>query len=262
MRKAAWCAVLVAVYALVAPAALTMRADASSPTLTLIGASSGAIGTSVTYQYSWDGADCSAGVVAGDIVILVWQNPLTNDPIDQTNVVIGVNCTGTLRGSVPGDATAGDHDVSTAYIQNASFPVAGSEATANRAFLVTTAPSPTPKPTSRATPTPRLTPSPTSPAQRHVAPSRDPKTSPQATAGARQSAHAGAGGPSSRAAVITATSPTPGGPGLLATIPGGLFGLGLFTGVGLVATAVMAFLTVERRRFARMYPREGSRRRR
>lgn len=263
MRTAACGAALVLACAFVVTAASPAPAEASSPALTLIGASSGAVGSLVTYAYSWDVADCiAAGVSAGDTVILVWQNPQTIEPIGVATVAIGGiggDCTGTVSGRVPGDATVGNNDVSTAYLQHASLPVAGSEATANHAFRVTAAPTPTPRPTPRPTPSARPSISPRSAARRAVS-TRDPKGSPATTAGVLHSADAGPGGPPSTKAVLSATAPVTGGPGFLAKIPGGWFGLGIFVGVGLLAAGAVAFLTLERRRFARMYPKNGSRR--
>ena len=62
-----WCVPLVVLGSLSAAA----KASAGSPTLTLVGASSGVIGSNVTYHYAWDLADCAAAEVApGDTVVL------------------------------------------------------------------------------------------------------------------------------------------------------------------------------------------------
>jgi hypothetical protein len=50
----------------------------------------------------------------------------------------------------------------------------------------------------------------------------------------------------------------PTGAKFLAEIPGGWFGLAIFGGVARLAAVTAAFFTLERRRFARMYPKEGS----
>jgi hypothetical protein len=239
---------------------------ASGPTLTLTGGSSGSIGSVVTYAYSWDGADCSAaGVIAGDTVVLEWENPHSSEPIDTTLVAIGGigdDCTAILSGRVPGDSTTGDNHVSTAYLQQASLPIAGSEATANRGFFVTPAPTPTPRPTSK--PGPRPTPSPhgppSTPAAHHGA-VRDPRTS-QAAATASGTHPGDAGGPPQKRAVITSTAPSTGVSALLAAIPGGWFGLGAASGVVIIAGVAATLVRMERRRFARMYPKEGRRGRR
>lgn len=143
MQKAACGAVVVMACALVVPLVLPMTAEASGPTLTLIGARLVPSGAPSPTN-SWDVADCSAaGVTAGDTVILVWGNPLSSEQIGLIVVTVGAaggNCTGTLGGRVPGDATVGDHDVSTAYLQETSGPIGGSEATASRAFVVTPGP--------------------------------------------------------------------------------------------------------------------------
>ena len=93
---------------------------ASGPILTLTGKSSGSIGSTVTYAYNWDASDCSAaGVIAGDTVILVWENASSSEPVGSTLVAIagaGGSCTGTVSGRVPGDSTTGDNHVSTAYV--------------------------------------------------------------------------------------------------------------------------------------------------
>jgi hypothetical protein len=85
MQKAACGAVAVIAWALVFPLVLPTTSEASGPTLALIRASSGAIGNTVSYDYSWDVAGCSvAGVTAGDTVILVWGNPLSSEQIGST----------------------------------------------------------------------------------------------------------------------------------------------------------------------------------
>ena len=45
--------------------------------------------------------------------------------------------------------------------------------------------------------------------------------------------------------------------GFLKNVPGGLLGLGIFSAVLLVGIGALAFLTIERRRFSRMYPNGG-----
>jgi hypothetical protein len=54
----------------------------------------------------------------------------------------------------------------------------------------------------------------------------------------------------------TASVPTPGDTGFLKRVPGGWFGLGVVAGVLLVGAGVVLFFTLERRRFARIYPDE------
>jgi hypothetical protein len=49
--------------------------------------------------------------------------------------------------------------------------------------------------------------------------------------------------------------------GLLKNVPGGWFGLGIFVGVVIMGAAAAVFFTVERRRFARLYPNEVPRHR-
>lgn len=59
---------------------------------------------------------------------------------------------------------------------------------------------------------------------------------------------------------VCAVAPDPGGNaggnGLLARVPGGWFGLGIFGGVLIIGLGALAFFTLERRRFARIYPNE------
>jgi hypothetical protein len=246
--------------------AIPTSVRASEPTLTLTGGSSGSIESDVTYAYSWDGADCSrAGVIAGDTVVLEWENPHSSEPIDTTLVAIGGiedDCTGTVSGRVPGDSTTGDNHVSTAYLQQASLPIAGSEATADRGFFVTPIPTPTPRQSSK--PAPRPTPSPHGPpstSAAHHGALRDPKSS-QAAATASGTHPGDAGGPPEKPAVITSTAPIPDVAALLAAIPGGWFGLGVASGVVLIAGVAATLVRMERRRFARMYPKEGRRGRR
>jgi hypothetical protein len=50
-----------------------------------------------------------------------------------------------------------------------------------------------------------------------------------------------------------------GGGGLFKNVPGGWFGLGIFVGVLIMGGAAAVFFTLERRRFARMYPNEAPR---
>ncbi len=55
--------------------------------------------------------------------------------------------------------------------------------------------------------------------------------------------------------VVTTSQSTDGdGSGPFKNIPGGWFGLGILVGVLIMAGAVAAFFTRERRRFARLYP--------
>ena len=238
------------------------KASASSATLTLVGASSGVIGSNVTYHYAWDLADCAAsGVAPGDTVVLTWVNPQSSEPIGITTIAIGGaggSCSATVSGAVPGDATAGDDDVSTAAVDSGALPVGGSEAIANLAFHVTpsSTPGPTPKPTPRPTTNPRPSASPTSTDRRARSPVRDPKSSPSVATGISHIA-ATPGGRSARTA-SSAAVPVADRPSLLAQIPGGWFGLGLVSGVTLLSAIGATFLTVERRRFARMYPKDGS----
>lgn len=268
MRKAACGAVVVLAYALVVPVSLSAAAEASgtSATLTLVGAASGVIGSNVAYHYNWDLADCAtAGVASGDTVVLTWVNPQSSEPIGISSVAIGGaggSCTATVSGPVPGDATAGDDDVSTAAVESGALPIGGSEAIANRAFHVT--PSPTPRPTANPTPRPTMNPrpsaSPTSTDRHRGSPARDPKSLPSGATGVLHTADATLGGRSSRTASVGATAPVADRPNLLAEIPGGWFGLGLFSGATLLTAIGATFLTLERRRFARMYPKDRSRR--
>src|SRR5579862_708427 len=264
MRKAACGALVVLAYAVVVPVALSASAKAfgSAATLTLVGTSSGAIGTKTTYQYNWDLADCeAAGVASGDTVVLTWVNPLSSEPIGTSTLAIGGvggSCSATVSGPVPGDATAGDRDISTAALESGAFPIGGSEAIANRAFLVTPSPTPrpTPKPTPRPTTNARPSASPTATDRRRSSPVRDPKSSPSGPTGIPHTADATPGGRRSRTASISATGSDAGRPNLLAEIPGGWFGIGLFSGLALVSAIGAMFLTLERRRFARMYPKD------
>jgi hypothetical protein len=265
MRKAGGAVVGVAcaVFALVA---LPVAVRASGPILTLTGKSSGGIGSTVTYAYSWDATDCSAaGVIAGDTIILVWENASSSEPIGSTLVAIGVadgSCTGTVSGRVPGDSTTDDDHVSTAYVQYASLPIGGSEATANRGFFVTPSPAPMPKPTSK--PAPRPTPSRPTTSSTSAAPPgtpRDPQGS-RAVATSSGTRSGDAVGPPQKGAVVTSTAPITGASSLLAVIPGGWFGLGIASGVVLIAGVATTLVTMERRRFARMYPKDGWRGRR
>jgi len=270
MQKAAGGAVAPVAFALVLTAVLPATAQASGPMLTLVGASSGFVGSTVTYDYSWDVPDCSAAGVSGaDTVILVWENPLSSEQIGSTGVTIGPaegNCSGTVSGRVPGDAGVGDRDVSTAYLQQSSGPIGGSEATANTAFVVISAPALTPIPTSRPAPRPTSTSQlsmPPTPAQsRGGSSTRAPKDSVATGTMGLHSADAAPGGPSSPEVVVAAAGPSSNGANLLSEFPGGWFELGLLGGVGLLAVVAATFLTLERRRFARMYPNEGSHRQR
>ena len=49
--------------------------------------------------------------------------------------------------------------------------------------------------------------------------------------------------------------------GLLARVPGGWFGLGIIVGVLIMGIGGAVFFTLERRRFARIYPNEVPRHR-
>ncbi len=254
-------------YALVVLGSLSAsaKASASSATLTLVGASSGVIGSNVTYHYNWDLADCAAaGVAAGDTVVLTWVNPQSSEPIGISPMAIGGaggSCSATVSGPVPGDATAGDDDVSTAAVDSGALPVGGSEAIANRAFHVAPSPTPrpTPKPTPRPTTNPRPSASPSSTDRRAGSPVRDPKSSPSVATSVPHTADATPGGRSARTA-SSAAAPVADRASLLAGIPGGWFGLGTVSGVTLLSAIGAAFLTLERRRFARMYPKDGTNR--
>ncbi len=62
-------------------------------------------------------------------------------------------------------------------------------------------------------------------------------------------------------AVDTSSTGSDGSSGLLKNVPGGWFGLGIFVGVLIMGAAAVVFFTLERRRFARMYPTEVPRHR-
>jgi hypothetical protein len=116
--------------------------------------STGPPGTSISYDYFWDLADCEAnGVVVGDTITidLDWDNPA--EPIGSSTSVVSTNCTGTVSAVVPGGSTTGIHTPTASLVDGS--PVPNSEAQGT--FDVT----PTPTPTPTRTPTPRPTPTPT-----------------------------------------------------------------------------------------------------
>ncbi len=57
-------------------------------------------------------------------------------------------------------------------------------------------------------------------------------------------------------AVVTSSPNNDSGGGLFKSVPGGWFGLGILVGVLIMGAGAAAFFTVERRRFARIYPEE------
>jgi len=174
MRRAAGVAILVLVGALAVPIATTMPVAAAGATLTG-GPSAGPVGTSVSYVYNWDQQTCTGdGVVGGEPIVLSWEP--TNEIIGQGTVSLdGTNCTGSVAGQIPTDASVGN-----VFAQIGSG-VGVTDSGASAAFTVTPPPTPTPTPTARPTPrptptpTPRPTPTPVGPT---VAPTATPKPTP------------------------------------------------------------------------------------
>lgn len=130
---------------------------ATSPTLTPASGSpsSGPVGTTVAYAYSYDGTttDCPATGTPPYTIVLKWDQP---DPTEIIGSASG--CDGTVSGRVPNDATLGvpQHPTASLY-DSTDTEIALSGAQTSSAFSVT----PTPTPTPTRTPTPRPTPTPT-----------------------------------------------------------------------------------------------------
>jgi hypothetical protein len=184
MRRGAGLALLVLVVAVGVPVATATPVAAASPTLTQTGGlTTGGPGTSITYTYSWDQADCAAsGVANGDTIVLDWDSP--SEQIGTGTIANdGVNpCVGTVTGQVPTDTTRGDSHLPTAFLENSSgIGISNSGATAATPFVVTPAPTPTPTPTPTPRPTPRPTPPPTPRPTPRPTPSPIPTQAPTGT---------------------------------------------------------------------------------
>ena len=170
MRRAAGVAVLVLVCALAVPIATARSVLADTPTLSG-GPPSGPVGTTVSYLYTWDQADCTAaGVTDGEVLVLNWgasevigQSTVSNDGTQP--------CTGNVSGQIPSDASGAG---SVLALIGTGAGVNGSGASAPFTVTVPTPPpTATPKPTPK--PTPRPTPTSTGPT---VAPTATPKPTP------------------------------------------------------------------------------------
>jgi hypothetical protein len=147
-------------------------AHAASPTLepTPGKPSSGGPGAAVSYDYTWDYSDCQTSSKESDIshlkIVLAWDDSATT-PIGFAPVTTNQathECQGTVSGTVPANATAGDH-FPQAYLED---PGRGDEVVPNsntgkvfqgQQFTVVLAPTPTPQ--STPSPTPTDTPAPT-----------------------------------------------------------------------------------------------------
>jgi hypothetical protein len=157
MRRAAGVVVLALVCAFTLPMLMAKPAAAfTSPTLTAHAGfpTSGPPGTSISYDYSWDLADCEAnGVAPGDTITIVldWDSPLTQ--LGTSTSQATSSCSGTVSGRVPA-TTTGAHSPFASLVDGGTA-VQNSEAVGS--FTVT----PTPTPTPTRTPTPRPTPTPT-----------------------------------------------------------------------------------------------------
>jgi hypothetical protein len=164
MRKGAGLAILVVVGGVVAVTASTKPVRAQTPpTLSLDGASptSGAPGTVVIYDYTWDQPDC--GVVTSDTLEIdaTWGDP--GITMMSPGTADASDCSGTVSGDVPADATPGPITVSAVLCDDttATCPLPGSTADDGGSFTVTAIPTPTPTPAPTPTPTPVPTPTPT-----------------------------------------------------------------------------------------------------
>ena len=107
MRTGAGLAVLVFVGAIATPIATAKPVAAQTPpTLTLVGPPNGPPGTPVTYDYAWNAVDCAAsGVVPGAAQIDITWGDAGATPMPPGTA--DLNCSGTVTGVVPGDATPG-----------------------------------------------------------------------------------------------------------------------------------------------------------
>lgn len=164
MRRAAGLGILVLVGAVVVPVATATPVAAASPTLGAPSPSSGDPGTTVTYTYTWDPADCTTNMVAdGDSIILVWDSPSEQLPSSGTIANNGTTCMGNVSAQVPANSTTGDNHFPTAFLQNSSGvgDTMSQTGPASSAFFVAPPPTPTPTPRPTPTPTPRPTPTPT-----------------------------------------------------------------------------------------------------
>ena len=145
---------------------------AASPTLVRAqgSPSSGGPGTTISYKYTWDFADCANNSKEADPshlrVVLAWDDSATT-PIGFATVMTSAaqfECQGTVSAAVPANATAGDH-FPQAYLED---PNHGDEVVPNsntgKVFAgqqVTVVLPPTPTPAATPSPTPTDTPLPT-----------------------------------------------------------------------------------------------------
>jgi hypothetical protein len=170
----------------------SMVAHAASPTVTPTPGrpSSGGPGAAATYNYTWDYSDCQTNSKetnpSGLKIVLAWDDSATT-PIGFASVTANKDtfeCQGTVTGTVPSNATPGDH-FPQAYLED---PARGDEVVPNsnsgkaapgQQFTVvlppTATPAPTPSPTPTDTPlstdTPTLTtPAPTATSASNIAP--------------------------------------------------------------------------------------------
>ncbi len=146
-------------------------AHAASPTLILTPGkpASGGPGAAATYNYTWDYSDCASNSKESDPsglkIVLAWDDGATT-PIGFAAVVAnksGSECQGTVTGTVPANATAGDH-FPQAYLED---PARGDEVVPNsntgkvfqgQQFTVVLPHTATPVPTPTDTPVPTDTP--------------------------------------------------------------------------------------------------------
>jgi hypothetical protein len=162
MRRLAGVAVLTLVSAFAVPTLMTKSAIAvASPTLTPASSSpsSGPVGTTVTYVYSYDGttADCPTAGTRPYTIVLKWDQP---DPTEIIGSIGG--CYGRVFGRVPNDATLGVSQHPTASLYDSiGTETAFTGAQTTSGFTVTPTPTPTPARTPRPTPTPTRKPTPT-----------------------------------------------------------------------------------------------------
>jgi hypothetical protein len=146
-------------------------AHAASPTLILAPGkpASGGPGAAVTYNYTWDYSDCATNSKESDPsglkIVLAWDDSATT-PIGFAAVTANKavhECQGTVTGTVPANATAGDH-FPQAYLED---PARGDEIVPNsntgkvfqgQQFTVVLPHTATPAPTPTDTPVPTDTP--------------------------------------------------------------------------------------------------------
>lgn len=170
-RTLARALVAIALVLAVAVAIPSAVAHAASPTLILTPGkpSSGGPGSAATYNYTWDYSDCASNSKESDPsglrIVLAWDDSATT-PIGFAAVMTsksGHECQGTVTGTVPANATAGDH-FPQAYLED---PARGDEVVPNsntgkvsqgQQFTVGQPHAATPAPTPTDTPVPTDTP--------------------------------------------------------------------------------------------------------